>query len=228
MNESLITFTAISGSLLHAFAYLLYIRFTLKDEVHPNPTSWLMWTYGTALVVVLEWDQDAGLSVLLLPIVCATCSIFVALNCWHKGQLCWPDALSDRAAFTLDLVLTAAYVVLIALGAMGYMSGSDGTALKSLLLVIVNISTVLSFWPILRSTRSDPANEHWLVWAIWTITYSNMLFVTIATHGISLYALQFWLYPLICLVLTGAVGFYALRPFKAIRFGMNTIHEQTL
>ena len=216
MNEPLITFVAIAGSMLHAIAYVIYVRSALLDEVQPNPTSWLMWTYGTLFIIVIEWDQEATLAIMLLPMVCASCSLLVALLCWRRGRLKWPELPGDRSAFVLDLAFTALYVLLIVLDHLGFISRSDEVWLKSMLLILVSASTFVSFWPILRSTRSDPQNEHWLAWAIWTIAYAFLLIVTIATHGTSLNAIQFWAYPLSCLVLSGAVGFYACQDEPAL------------
>ena len=211
MQESIITYAAIVASVLHAIAYLIYLRYAFLEEVRPNPTSWLMWAYGTALVILLEWDQEASRAVILLPVVCAVCSIIVALFCWRRGRLRWPEVPSDRAAFMLDLVFTALYVFLIVFDTRGLISTSDEVFAKSILLILAGGSTLLSYWPILRSTRRNPQNEHWLAWAIWTVAYLILLVVTIATHGNSFDSIQFWVYPSSCLVLTGAVGFYALR-----------------
>lgn len=198
------------GTALHALGYLLYVRSTLRDEVHPNPTTWLMWAYGTALVVAIEWDQDAAAAVLLLPTVCATCSVAVAYICWRQGRLGWPEARSDQAAFLLDLLLTAVYLLILLFAHRGWMSQGDGTIAKTIILLTLCASTAVSFWPILRATRSEPDNEHWLPWAIWTMAYALLLVATIVTHSNSTYALQFWLYPLSCLVLTAVVGLYSL------------------
>lgn len=217
MSTSVVTLMAVAGGALHAGAYVLYVRFAYRDVVRPNPTTWLMWAYGTALLVVLEWDQGAAPIVLLLPAVCAVCSIVVALFCWRRGCLTWPEKPSDRAAFSIDLALTVAYVLLILFEARGLLSGMGEARLKTILLVLVSGSTFVSYWPILRSTRRNPQNEHWLAWAVWTAAYGLLLIVTIASHGGSLAAVQFWLYPLSCLLLTGAVGFYALQePARAL------------
>lgn len=65
MPDLLISFVAFFMTSLHALAYLIYVRFAILDKVRPNPTNWFMWTYGTLLVVVLEWDQDASLAILM-------------------------------------------------------------------------------------------------------------------------------------------------------------------
>ena len=211
MNPSTITFIAICSSLLHALAYLIYVRSALRGKVKPNPTSWLMWTYGTALLVIVEWDQEAAFSVMLLPMVCAACSLIVAGCCWQKGRLTWPETPSDRKAFLLDLFFTGVYVFLIVMELRGRLTLADETLYKSMLLILLSGSTFVSFWPILRTTRETPENEHWLAWAIWTLAYACLLLITIAEHGSSLQSIQFWAYPASCLIPTGMVGFYAFQ-----------------
>jgi len=210
MDPWLLAGAVYGGSLLHVLGYLLYIRYTLRGEVRPNPTTWLMWAYGTALVVLLEWDQEAAAAVLLLPAVCAACSIAVAFLCWRRGRLRWPERRSDQAAFVLDLLLTGVYLLIVLLAAQGWTSAGDDTVAKAIVLVAVSGSTAVSYWPILRATRRNPDNEHWLPWTVWTAAYSFLLIATVATHGSSIYGLQFWIYPVSCLVLTAAVGLYSV------------------
>jgi hypothetical protein len=210
MDPWLLASVVYGSGIAHVLGYLLYIRCTLRGEVRPNPTTWLMWAYGTALVVLLERDQEAAAAVLLLPSLCAACSIAVAFICWRRGRLRWPERRSDQAAFLVDLLLTGVYLLIVLLAARGWISASDDTLAKTIVLLAVGGSTAVSYWPILRATRRDPDNEHWLPWAVWTAAYSLLLIATAATHGSSVYALQFWVYPLSCLVLTAAVGLYSL------------------
>ena len=210
MNDLTISFFAWITTFLHVFAYLIYVRFAILDEVQPNPTSWLMWTYGTALVVLLEWEQEASFSILFLPVVCAACSLIVAFICWRKGRLSWPKAWSDRAAFVMDLTITALYIFLLVLEFKGAIGSGGNVAFKTTLLVLVNVSTFVSFWPILRSTYTDPAQEHWLAWFLWTTAYALLGLLTLSAEGFSMYTLQFLLYPFSCMLLSGLVCWYAL------------------
>jgi uncharacterized membrane protein len=201
-----------AATLLQTLGYLLYVRGALRHRIDPNPTSWLMWAYGTALVVLIETDQGIHPLLRLLPIACASCSVLVAALCWRQGALAWPRDRSDRAALSIDLALTAAYVTLSLAALAGTVPETREHSAKMLLLVCVSTSSITSYLPILRSTRRTPTAEEWLPWAVWTSAYAALLLATILVEGTSPAALQFWIYPAICLVLSGMVGWYALKP----------------
>lgn len=208
---------AYGAAFLQAAAYGIYLRSTLRHQTDPNPTSWLMWAYGTALVLIVEWDQNASTLLLLLPIVCTACGIGVAASCWRKGTLRWPIYQTDRAAFTIDLGLTALYIGVVGASSLGWIAPSHDGWAKAAILLCVNLSTAVSYGPILRSTRADPAGETWPPWAIWTAAYTALWIATIAEEGVSWFALQFWIYPMICMVLNGLVGWHALAPRPDVR-----------
>ncbi len=208
---------AVGAGVLQAAAYALYVRSAMRHEIDPNPTAWLMWAYGTTLLLVLEYDQNATGYVLVLPGVCAVCCLAVAGLCWRKGTLGWPNEKSDRTALWIDLVITAAYLVVLAAGMVGFVSAAHDWLAKMFILVCANASTFVSFVPIVRSTRENPTAERWQPWAVWTVAYALLLVVTIAEEGTSIAALQFWIYPTSCMFLSGLVGWCAYRPHRATR-----------
>ncbi len=193
-------------------AYLLYIRSSLRNEIDPNPTTWLMWAYGTTLLLVVEHDQNAAGYVLVLPVVCAAFAIVVAGLCWRTGNLRWPQERSDRRAVAIDLALTAAYLTVLGAGTLGYITDAQDWFAKTFILVCANASTFVSFWPIVRTTRENPSAEQWRPWSVWAAAYAMLWLVTIAEEGTSLAALQFWIYPMSCKFLSGLVGWYAHHP----------------
>lgn len=195
---------------LQALAYLIYLRGALRRRIDPNPTSWLMWAYGTALVVVLEADQGIEPSLRALPVVCAACSVLIAALCWRRGELRWPSAGADRLALAVDLGATAVYVAVSGAAGLAWMSAGDAWLAKAVLLVCVATSTLVSYAPMLRATRVDPSGEQWLPWAVWTLAYALLLGATAAREGAGWAALQFWVYPAICMLSTAWVGWYAL------------------
>lgn len=50
----------IVAAALQAAGYLVYGSRVLRRDILPNPTSWLMFAYGTTLLFILEWDRDAS------------------------------------------------------------------------------------------------------------------------------------------------------------------------
>jgi hypothetical protein len=213
----IITVAAVGAGTLQAVAYALYIRSAVRHDIDPNPTTWLMWAYGTALLVVVEHDQDAGWHLLLLPVVCTACCLLVAGLRWRRGTIGWPRDRSDQTALWLDLALTAGYLTVIGAGALGYVSARQDWLAKSSILLCVNASTFVSFWPIVRSTRENPSAERWHPWGVWSIAYALLGIVTIAEEGITLAASPFWIYPTSCMVLSGLVGWHASRPYRLRR-----------
>lgn len=204
-----------SAALLHAMAYVLYLSGTLRRKVDPAPASWLMWAYGTALVVVIETDQGIDPLLVLLPVVCAACSIAVALVCYLRGASLWPSNGVDRGALGTDVVLTLVYVAIAGGASLGLFAERGAGAAKAVLLGILGVSTVVSFIPTLRAVRRDPSREDNLAWIMWTIAYTMLLLVTFVGEGVRLSAIQFWVYPGVCAVLSGLVVWSAVGSSRA-------------
>ena len=97
------------SGLLQAAGYFLYFRGSLRHEILPNATTWLMFAWDTTLLVVLHASLGASPMILLLPTVCASCSIAVAAVSWAKRGFRWPDDDVDRFALTSCAVLTIGY-----------------------------------------------------------------------------------------------------------------------
>lgn len=64
-----------------------------------------MFAYDTTLLLILHAALGADPMLLLLPAMCASCSIGVAVLGWAKVGYRWPEQGVDRVA------LTAAYAV---------------------------------------------------------------------------------------------------------------------
>jgi len=206
----------LSGALIVG-GYILYIKMSLRKEIEPNPTTWLMFTYGTSLLTILEWDRGATIWVLLNPIVCASASIVVACICWRKGTIKFPDNKVDRVALVSDLTLTALYLFSWTILFLGVI-GEEVRAICALIFLIgSNAINVTSFTPILRGTYQEPSSENWQPWVIWTLSYVAMLLATHIdiTRGDGSYDLL--LYPASCIFLHGAVAVFSLRRKVSIK-----------
>jgi hypothetical protein len=208
---AVIALAAWLAAILQALAYLIYVRGAVQRRIEPNPTSWLMWAYGTGLIVIVESDLGIHPVLRLLPIVCTACSVLVAALCWQRHALRWPSDPGDRTALAVNLGVTAVYIAASVAAWCGQLPVASEHAGKIVLLICASAGTIVSYLPTLRSTRQNPRNEDWTPWAVWTSAYATLLLATIAAEGASFAALQFWAYPVICIVLNGLVCWYALR-----------------
>lgn len=221
--STLFTVALFSG-LFQALGYLVYIQKSLRKEVakpgqsqekvraeiEPNPTTWLMFAYGTATLAVLEWDHNADWTILILPVTCAVLSLRVAYICWSQGKLKWPDNWMDVAAFMIDVSLTIAYIAVWVASQKAYISDAQRNELVLLFLVLSNSSTTVSFIPLIRGTLKDPRTEHPLPWFIWTCAYLCLGFVTASQYG---YASMFMIYPVMNCILHATMSLCASRRF---------------
>lgn len=204
----MITTLAVVSGLLQALGYTVYIWKSLRKEVNPNPTTWLMFGYGTALLTVLEWDRNARWELLVLPIICAVLSVAVAAICYFRGTLRWPNEPYSRAAFGTDIALTVGYVSVGLASLLSFVSEDERKLLALTFLILSNASTVVSFVPIVKETWDDPSQEHPLAWTIWTLAYATLGYVTFREEGAWT---EFMIYPISCALLHGLVGALAFR-----------------
>lgn len=211
MSEDTLTTVAVIAGLLQALGYATYIWKSLKGEVDPNPTTWLMFAYGTTFLTILEWDQNAKWQLLILPCVCAVLSLGVAYLCWKRGTLRWPEDRTGRVSIFIDLTLTVGYIATAILSMNGSLDQSQRTALVIAFLALSNASTAVSFAPMFKSTWNDPTEEHYLPWSIWTVAYATLGVATYLEQG---KADEFLIYPVSCAILHGIVALLSLRAVK--------------
>lgn len=201
------------ASVLQAAGYVIYIRKTLRHEVAPNPTTWLMFAYGTALLTLLEWDRHAPWSLLILPFTCAVMSLVVAGICWRRGDLRWPESRIDRCALTADIALTVGYAAVWLASNHAYIGSGLRDEFVLLFLALSNASTLVAFIPILRETYHAPRREHGLPWLVWCAAYSMLAYATYRDAGAWS---ELLVYPLSNALLHGAVGWLAMRASMSI------------
>lgn len=199
---------SLCSGLLQAIGYMIYVRGSLRREIEPNGTTWLMFAYDTTLLVILHATLGANFTILLLPAVCASCSIGVAVLGWLRSGLRWPAQRTDRVALVSCLLLTAGYVGLAVLLVHDLISRELHRNANIALVVLSNGSTCMSFVPLLRSVWRDPASERPAAWLVWASAYALLLASTLLHHG--------WLepelaiYPICNLLLHVAVGWMCL------------------
>jgi len=207
MDVAIIVLALLSG-VLQCVGYLLYIQKTLSKDIKPNGATWLMFSYGTALLTVLEWDGDARWYLLVLPVTCATSSILVAVYCYRIGTIKWPSEWQDKAAFVTDVVLTVLYVSAGILMASGVISSRTRMIAALVLLVCSNVTTFTSFTPLVRGVAKNPSLEHWLPWSVWTLAYATLTTITLLDQESSKIML---FYPVSCAIMHALVALLAGR-----------------
>lgn len=197
----MIAILGLSAALFQALGYLLYIRLFARRVIRPNAASQFMFAYGTALLVLLEWGDNATWHVLALPATCAAMSVLVALMCLRKHATEPVDRI-EAITFSADIWLTIFWVAI----AFGY---GDIAPYSAAFLVAGNITTLTSFLPVLRSTWNNPEREQPMPWIVWTIAYALLGVATIAADRGQNPALL--LYPLLSVTLHGSVALMAFR-----------------
>ena len=210
---------AIVAGILQFFGYVLYIRQALRHELEPNPSTWLMFAYGTALLTALELDMGASMPLLILPIVCAVLSVYVAYECWKRGTLGWPDEWEDRAAFVADLLLTVGYIGAWVLLALGDITPAVRAQATLWFLVFSNATTLTAFTPLLRDAYSNPDHEHAPSWLVWSMAYTALGLATALSVGV--YS-PLMIYPVSNAMLHGLVAWLA-RPSRHNRLPMQRV-----
>jgi hypothetical protein len=194
----------LGAGLLQALAYLIYFRQVLRADIAPNGMSWAMWSYGTLVFFVIEADMGAPVSLLILPGVCALCSLGIATHAFLRAAYL-PPARGDWAILWIDMGIIGGYVGLL-YGIHGGTEPSPDYPVGLVFILMAGISSVTSSLPILRSTWSEPRHEQPLAWFVWAAAYGAMM-ATALIEGLS------WhhqLYPFLSLVVHLAIGFFAL------------------
>ncbi len=170
---------AVFAGCLHGAAYVYYLRLAVGGRTWPNPASWLMFAYGTALILLIEFRAGASWRELLLPAVCATSSIFIAVAAWRKSGAVTSLTAFDWWAFRADVALTVGYLAVWYAMQSGFIALEYRFAANIAFLIGVNATTLTSFLPLLISTRRDPTTEHAGPWAMWSLAYLLLIVVTV-------------------------------------------------
>ena len=214
-SESLLLFGVTAG-LLQLLGYILYLSI---QHIDPNPVTWFMFAYGTAILTVLEWDAHATLPELILPTVCAVLAVVVSVRCWLRARKIdptrwwpedwWPEDKWERWSFITDILITVGYVTAWTLVAWMLIPSQYFYITVLIFLFLSNISTFQSFSPLLKETYLYPHKEHWAPWALWAIAYAILGFVTYSTHGNMMHPLMF--YPVSNAIMHGLVAYLSVQ-----------------
>ncbi len=213
---SIVLLLGIIAGLLQVIGYVIYI---LHEDIDPNPVTWFMFAYGTAILTLLEWDMKATLPELILPATCSIFAIFVSWRCWKEARRrnpskwwpedWWPSDKIQQMSFVSDILITIGYIGIWAFVAFGTMSPEIKVLAIFWFLLLSNLSTFPAFYPIIHETYKHPEKENFLPWFIWAIAYTLLGIVTYVTHS-EIFSLLM-LYPISNAILHAGVGCMALR-----------------
>lgn len=199
----------LAAGALQVVAYTIYTLQVVRAECRPNGMTWLMWSYGTLVLLIIEWDVGAPVSILILPAVCAACSLFVAGYAFARSAYIAPDR-QDWAVLGLDVMILAGYVAF----AYGLVASADRDVDQSMVFVFLTGATTLtSSWPILRTTFLEPGHERPAAWFVWCAAYTAMGAAMIL-EGLSW---QYGVYPVLSVAIHLAIGIFALNRDKTRR-----------
>lgn len=206
----------LSGA-LQFLGYIFYIKKTGKDEISPNPTTWLIFAFDTTLLTILEGVAGAKISILFLPIMCSAGALYVAWLIRRSGKLTWPTDSVDAYILKIGIFIGLAYSIIFTLWHFSFVPASFLYFTGFIFLILSNINTFVAFIPIIREVHKDPLHEHAGPWTIWTIAYLLLGIVTFMEVGTEISGLIFYMYPLSCLVLHGLIA-YLSRDKRKIKF----------
>jgi hypothetical protein len=219
---SYVEWLGIIAAVLQVLGYFYYFKFIRSGHIDPNPVTWFMLAYGTALLTLLEWDTEASWAILALPAACALCTLGVAGWCWKKARELdstrwwpkdwWPEDKNDQVSFISDAVITIGYLGCWYLAFSGALSEELKLGFVLGFLWLANISTIPAMIPLLREARQHPEKEHSTPWWVWTWAY---VFLTLTTlleeHESTSVFLALLAYPVINVVLHALVAWWATK-----------------
>lgn len=182
-------FIAISSGLLHLVGYSLYAKGIFSGNIKPNAASWSIWAFSAVLEGLSYIYVTNDVYKNILPIICTISSIALVVACFFRGSF-KPLTSFEKKIVALDIIIMVIWYL------------TESSFIANLLLVI---TAVISFVPIIKDTRDDPYSEDATPWFVWSLAYTFQLIVVVGRW-------QKWedlLYPLVFLVLHLLVAFYA-------------------
>ena len=181
---------SVVASLSQVLGYWIYFLKIREKKIKPNTASWSIWAFSAVLesvsyiFVTGDWVKN------LLPIACALSAISLFLYCFKYGHF---ERLSglDRSLVVADLFIILVWFL------------TQSPIYANILLVI---TAVVSFVPIIRTTWINPKGENATPWFVWTVAYCLLTVLVVVRW-------EKWedlVYPLTFAVLHGIIGIFAL------------------
>ena len=150
---------ALVAMTLNVIAYLLYFWQIKKEKSLPNPTTWGLWAFITAVDFSSYWDLSGDIFTSLTFMIdsVACISIFIYLL-WRRKRKLLPN-LEELTIFVLSAI--ALYI--------WWCLKSVETAS-----IVICIASTLASIPTLRDVWNDPQKESPLSWWFSTVSYFFM------------------------------------------------------
>ncbi len=185
MDKLAIALGILAGLVQLAGYWYYHKAMTSHPDHNPNAASWFMWGVGgvAELIVYAALVEDAAKEI--LPAVCAVVVVITFLRVWWREESLSLDR-NDWIIVLFDAAVVAFWFVT-----------KNPFAANALL----GIDMILSFWPILKSTRENPSAEQPKPWLLWTIAY-GILTVVVIIRWENVWEL---IYPVFYFLLHGAV-----------------------
>lgn len=229
LTSNTVLLWGVIAGLLQLAGYALYIRYQGKEEIEPNPYTWLMFAYGTVLLAFLELDnilvESHGdwmtFSLLLLPFICSLGAIVVFFLIWKRNKVLgrpqniwWPKDMWDQGSLIMDIAITITYMAIWGLSLWALMTTGGREVWAWWLLFFSNVSTFPGFVPMIREVWSEPETEDYRPWLVWALAYAALGYATFVEVGIFWHALMF--YPASNAVMHALIGVLAARRRKNV------------
>lgn len=206
MHFDTVLIIGILAGILQFFGYAIYFFDVMRSGVRPNPASWLIWSYGNALICASYIFLNTDISVAgdILPIVCGAACIVMTMLFFLFGKF-RPLETFEKIIVGIDILITIVWVL------------SDFVGLRlvplTALHIVLLISTCVSFFPLYLEVVRDHEAEKARAWIVWSVAYVLLLFVVIAEQGKA----ESFLYPFLYLALHAAVAIFASRRLRPVR-----------
>ncbi len=204
----ILTLGILSG-LIQLLGYIYYIKKTNREDISPNPTTWLIFAFDTSLLAILEAVSGAKPALLFLPFLCSLGAIYVAWLVRKAGRLTWPTDMIDAYILKVGIFIAFSYTLVFILWNFQIVTGGILLLTGYLFLLLSNLNTFVAFVPILREVYKEPEHEHAGPWTIWTIAYGLLGLITFIEVGSDIDGFIFYIYPVSCFFLHGSVAVLA-------------------
>ncbi len=206
MDQSTVLIFGILAGVIQFAGYYIYAYDVFRSGVRPNPASWLIWSYGNALVCLsyIFLNLELSPAIDILPIVCAVTCIIMTILFFFYGKF-RPLEKFEKTIVAIDIVVTILWAL------------SDFVGLHlvplSFLHIVLLVSALISFVPLYVEVMRDHQAEKPRAWVVWTIAYMILLIIVLA-ESISFEAFS---YPLLYVVLHATVVVLASKRLRGVR-----------
>lgn len=187
----------IAAGILQICGYLAYALEVRKSRIKPNAGSWIIWGYGNIIVCLTYLFAGSVSSADILPIVCSVCSLVMTIWFVKIGTFNKITGL-EKKMIALDILLTLGWIAFSVIP-----TSIDNPAIP--VHVILQISAIVSFVPIIREVYYNRDTERHTPWIIWTSAYI-LFFIAEILAGAPWYKL---IYPLNYVILHGLIGLFS-------------------